>query len=647
MAIRTTFKFISKFLKTNEKASFILHSVEEDDLDEFRKESAGFVSGILLINDKKPRKMKEKEYFLSTIDWEKDEQELMEKTRGAFIFHENFNESESEFISRMENYRKYYPLIFISPESDSEIYSSHLSGWKEHASKHGVIIFVNKGKKEFEDYIVNFKKILSKEPEIKPVISVRMVKDDNGRDLVEEVFDTGKKKSNKERPPSPITWKKPTDEANWSIFDNLPQPSMSPDPSNPTWIKEFYIYLRELVQRITPPGKEKLIDIIVNKDTIKDVWLDVFTSGFVNLNPGENYEAYEAVGDSVLKYVFYIYLYDRYAPNINQNQLNDLKTKFLSKGWQSIAGEKMGLHEWVLIPEVLRNHPATKEDMQESFCGGLEIILNKVIPNQGYSKTMLLYMFQKLFRDYEVDLTIKLTPKETQVEQWFAGIAHGKREEKVVIKKPQSVDRGEWKAVTKDFSQVLKKHGILMGISETPGKNELGVRYEEDVKSNGSAIYRVYLDESGYTTLERMGINLSSLKNKLLSEVKSSTLSQAKTNARIKAMEKLEELGVTQDWVNRHRKAKKNKDIQGIDEALIKARHEHKNIVEIYPDQTKEILKDKVFQLIGVTKDGKKINLETMIVFAGGNSNPTNAFQDLVNKYLASSSSDEDEKYEK
>jgi hypothetical protein len=651
MSVRTIFKFVPNLLKRAKKASFILHHPDDDDLNDFRKETPGTVSSTLIVRSKRPRKMKDDESFISAQDWEEDEQELMEKTRGAFVVYNDIDDTESEFVSRMENYRKYYPVIFISPEdADEEFYSSHLSGWKEYTSKTGLIIFVNKGRKEFENYTVNFKKILSEGlDEVKPMVSTRIAKDDKGSEFVEEIFDTGLKSGSKKkgktsrRTPSPITTKKPSGEEDWSIFEGLPRPSMEPDPTDPTWTKEFYLYLRDLVSRITPPGKEKLIDIIVNKNTIRDVWFNVFTSIYANPNKGENYESYEAVGDSVVKYVFYVYLYERFGSRLDQAQLNDLKTKFLSKGWQSIAGEKMGLTDWVLILKELKNHPATKEDMQESFCGAIEIILNKASPNRGYATTMLLYMFHRLFKDYHFDLSKKLTPKETQVEQWFPQVATGKREEKVVIKKPQSIDRDDWKQIVRDFGGVMKKHGVLMPISDKAGKNETGVRYEEDVKKDGSATFRVYLNDAGYKVLEEKGFKVNTLKNKLLSEAKSGTLGQAETTARIRAMEKLESLGLTQDWKERQRIEKNTRDVQRIDEALIKAKQEFRDqgkVVKVYPAKVKETKSFKVFQLYAVMKDDRKINLETSVIFTGGGANPTNVFQELVDRYLSSDSSD-------
>jgi hypothetical protein len=108
-------------------------------------------------------------------------------------------------------------------------------------------------------------------------------------------------------------------------------------------------------------------------------------------------------------------------------------------------------------------------------------------------------------------------------------------------------------------------------------------------------------------------------------------------------MEKLESLGLTQDWKERQRIEKNTRDVQRIDEALIKAKQEFRDqgkVVKVYPAKVKETKSFKVFQLYAVMKDDRKINLETSVIFTGGGANPTNVFQELVDRYLSSDSSD-------
>lgn len=637
MSIYNIFKFIPNVLEPRKKASLILFSVDEEDLAEIRRKSPGLIKNILIVGDRKPRKSHDNEYYINNQEWEEDEQEYMEKTKGAFVIHDQLDDDESDFYDRMENYKKYYPVVFVSPREDNDFFSDHISGWKSVKTKTGVIIFVNKGRKNFDSYTVNMKKLFEKS-DVKPLVSTRISKDNKGREIVEEIFSSGrteKKKTEVEK----VEENRNTEE-DWSIFANLPTPSMDPDHSNPTWVKEFYLYLKELVSRITPPGKEKLIDVIVNKKTIQNVWFHVFTGMYINLNPGENYEVYEAVGDSVLKYVFYIYLYQRFAPNIDKDQLNDLKTMFLSKGWQAVAGEKMGLTNWLLnIPE-LRNHPSVREDMQEAFCWGIEKILNEYSPNGGYARVMLLYMFDKIFKDYYIDLSKKLTPEQTMLEQWYPQVANVTPTPKLVIKKPQSIDRKDWVNLLKDFEKVMIKNGIMMPITENAGKNESGIRYESDVNPDGSATFRVYLNEAGYKVLKDKGFPVSKFKNKLLVEVKSSTLSQAKTDARIKAMKKLESIGLTQEWQQKQKIEKNIKNVTGIDQALEKARQEHGKIIDVYPVKAVTKQHYSIFQLYGIKKDGRKIVLENIVIFNNQAKKHSNVFQDLVDKYLSSSEED-------
>jgi dsRNA-specific ribonuclease len=635
MAMESISKFLPNVLKNGRKASFILFDLDQEDLESYRKKIQGvFGKNTLLIEQKKPRKMKEDEFYVNRGVWSDNSQQYIEKTKGSFVIHDNVDLEESDFEDLMENYKKYYPVIFISPSEDQDYYTKPRTGWKEYTTKTGITIFVSRSRKNFETYIVDFETIFKKN-DINPIMTTDVVVNDRGDKLVKEIFPVRQEKKSSKNI-STVSVRKPGDqkEENWSIFEGLPVPSMRPDPGSKTWVKEFYLYLKDLVSRIVPPGKEKLTDFIVNKNTIKNVWLDVFTSMFSNPNPGENYETYESVGDAVVKYVFYIYLYERF-PTISPSQLNQLKTDFLSTSWQGKLGGKMGLTDWLLIPEELSSNLRIKEDMQEAFIGGIEVILNKVAPSRGYSTTIVLYMYDQLFKDYDFPIRKKMAPLETKVEQWLSQIYRSKSEEKMVVKKPQSIDRKMWKDITKDFHKVLKDHGVIMDITENAGKVPKGVRYEEDInKDDKSAVYRVYLDDIGYKVLKEKGFPVEKIKDKFLSEVRAATLGQAKTNARVKAMEKLQSLGLTDEWLENLKVQKNNKDLSGVEEALMKAREEYGDIVKIYPSKGIEKMNNTIYQLIGVFRDDREIVLETLVTDSRDQNKPPNIFQKLFDDYL-------------
>lgn len=649
-------KYSPNVLK-GKKASFILHHPDDEDLSTFRDGNGKIAKNTLIVRDRKPR-LHKNEYFLTSGGWKENEAKYEELTRGCFVVLDYLDEDESEFLHRMERYNKYYPVVFVSfhhvrdnPEKRGYL-SADMSGWRKRTSKsQGVTMYVNKSLDNFKDYTVSFKKILSDEDDMvkaKALVSTREIVDEKGDTLVEEIFAVGgekkgeKKGVEKTTKPKPVTVRKSgkRKEADWSLFDGLPQPSMAPDHTSETWIGELYIYLKALMTRIVPKGQEKLVDILVNKTTIKEYWLDVFTSEFHNPNTGDNYETYEAVGDSVIKYVFYIYLYEKFGTTISKNQLNDLKTRHLSTNWQSVLGEKMELDQWILIPKELAKNAKVREDLSEAFAGVVEIILNKYA-RRGLGQIVLLNMVNILFRDYDFDLGEKmkrdLRPPETKLIQWYSeigGSGEKMEKERITLQKPRSVQQKDWDVVMDDFEKVLKKKGILIPVTENKGNKEEGVVFKTEQNENGTHTVNVYLNDAGYKALERKG--LKPPKNKFLAKASGKDLKLTDKNAKIRAMEKLEEIGLTDEWKEKRRVEKNQKRVEGVDEALIKARSEDKNIVEVMPKEAKRTTEFVVYQLYGIMKDGRKTVLETIVydLKKKGSGNPMNGYQDVVNKYL-------------
>jgi len=637
-------KYSPNILK-GKKASFILHHSDDEDLSTFRNGSGKIAKNTLFVREQKPRLHKH-EYYINPAEWTKNEPKYEELTRGCFVVLDYIDESESDFLYRMERYNKYYPVVFVSfyhvrdnPQK-IEYLSADIQGWKKRTSKNqGVTLYVNKSLSNFEDFTVNFENLFKEDNVMAALVSTREIIDEKGNTLVEEIF--GEKKEDKK--PKPVTIRKDgkRKEADWSLFEGLPQPSMSPDHSSETWIGELYLFLRAIMIRIVPKGQEKLVDILVNKTTIKEYWLDIFTSEFNNPNTGENYETYEAVGDSVIKYVFYIYLYEKFGTAISKNQLNDLKTKHLSTSWQQILGKKMELDQWILIPKELAKNAKVREDLTEAFAGGVEIILNKYA-RRGLGQIVLLNMVNCLFHDYDFDLGEKmqkdLLPLETKLIQWYSGIGgSGEKMEKerITIKKPRSVQQKDWDIIREDFEKILKKKGILIPITENNGNREEGVVFKVEQHDNKTHTVNVHLNDAGYKALERNGLNPP--KNKFLAKATGKDASLVDKNAKVRAMEKLEEIGLTDEWRDKRRIEKNQKRVEGVDQALIKARSENRNIVEVVPKEVKRTTEFIVYQLYGIMNDGRTTVLETVVhdIKLKSSGTQMNGFQDVVDKYLS------------
>ena len=137
--------------------------------------------------------------------------------------------------------------------------------------------------------------------------------------------------------------------------------------------KYLYEYLYELLNIIVPNAQKALIPYIVNKKTIDNHWIYCFTHKSKNPNPGKNYETYEKLGDKVLSYCFNTFLYEK-NPLISESTISNLSQKYDSKTFQSrIAGE-LGLDNFLLDGGIPIAMPQ-KEDIYESFCGCLDVIL--------------------------------------------------------------------------------------------------------------------------------------------------------------------------------------------------------------------------------------------------------------------------------
>jgi hypothetical protein len=625
--METVLKFLPNVLKGRTKASFILHNVDNDDLEYFRKKNDEFVKNTLIVRKSKPKPLKKDEFFIKRKEWLKKRDRYVELTSGAFVVLDNVEDDESEHIERMELYKKFYPVIFISTLSpngdDEEFLSAEIDGWKvKYFKNQHLAIYYNRAIKNFKTFIVNFQEIVREDS----VKSLKTIED--------EVFPYTTPRLEPDQTVKPVSIKKSGKrrEANWEVFEGLPQPTMEPDHSSETWIKEFYLYLKNLISRIVPSKEERLVEFLVNKKTIP-LWLDIFTSEYYNPNKGENYEAYEAVGDSVVKYVFYIYLYEKFGNTLGKDQLNDLKTRHLSKEWQGILGDKMELHKWLLVPEIIRDHIDIREDMTEAFTAGIEIILNRDT-RRGMAEKVLLNMFHLLFKDYDWKLGEKMekkgTPEVSKLIQWYPSIALSEgKSDRLIIKKPPFIDPKDWKKISKQFEHILHEEGYMVPIVES--HKEEGVRIVETVDDDKIFTTKVYLSDKGYQILEEKGLDIKDYKKKPLAQVSGRV--KVKNKAKLKAMEKLQELGVTDEWIARQKNKKYTAGLEGLEEVILKAKSQGLDIVKV-DFFSKEFSNHRtVYQMYGVDENDKKVVLDTIETAEG---EYVNFHQKLIENYLAS-----------
>ena len=134
--------------------------------------------------------------------------------------------------------------------------------------------------------------------------------------------------------------------------------------------KKYKKHFKYLVRRFYPTENlDSLIDSIPGIDEIleRSMTSPEHTHIF-------NYDAFEKVGDSLLKYCLYSYFLDEF-PRIQQDELHNISTRYNSKIYQAMICEALRLEEYALgdVPVDMD----LKEDLVESFFGVLSIILEK------------------------------------------------------------------------------------------------------------------------------------------------------------------------------------------------------------------------------------------------------------------------------
>ena len=580
---------------------------------------SNFINSVLVVGDKINIRSDLVDY-LRLKDWNNKREKYIDITKNAFFIFNNLDMSELDFMNYMIKFKNVYPVVFVL-RSDQIFLDSNLDGWAmKRFENEGLNIYINESIKKYDSFVFDREK-LNDSFNVKSIKKSELLREKTGP-TIELKYDLSKGVK-------PVTKLHPN-EINWDLFENLPSPRTRPDHTSKDWFQDFYTYLKTLLMRIIPAGKEKIISYLLNKSTIKEYWLPAFTSEYENPNTGMNYETYEAVGDSVMKYAFYIYLYERY-PYASKNQLNDWKTTYLSTSFQAEIGEKSGLNKWVCVPEVLSTNLKLKEDMIEAFCGAIDIILNRYT-NRGYGTIIVMNMYKLLFDTFDFRMDINQAPPKTKAIQLIPKISSTAAavERHIYIPKPPDTDMDVWKDVLSDFSTNLREKGIMVPVSEKKQEElvDMGVRERVSKNDNGQYITEVYLTKRGYDVLKSLGIKVK--KDMLLGKSIAATKDPGSRDAYEAALIKLSQLGVTDDWVETQRSKKHIKHLEHTDEVLLKAKSIHRDIVEIDVIKAGSLKRDNIFQILGETREGKKYVLYTYIT----DNKIGNKFQETIDKFL-------------
>lgn len=207
------------------------------------------------------------------------------------------------------------------------------------------------------------------------------------------------------------------------VLRNLPEPyetSQVLQPFSEEWIVEFRLYIQSLIRMFCKGLSETLVEKLTEERFIP-FWIPAFVHISVNPNVGSNFEQLEAIGDAYLTAQFKIYLALR-EPLIQELQLNERRSRYLSKEFQRLVGQKMKVEKWVVIRS---NHisESVKEDIFESFSGALGRVGDLLIPTSGGLGSVLIFnliktIFDGAYFDDRYDYGSDITIADQLIKKW-------------------------------------------------------------------------------------------------------------------------------------------------------------------------------------------------------------------------------------
>lgn len=327
------------------------------------------------------------------------------------------------------------------------------------------------------------------------------------------------------------------------------------------WAENLRKYLRNdlLPRAISQPA---ILDKLTDPESM-EIWKVAFTSESYAPTHGENWEEMELLGDKLLGFLYTKFMTASY-PWLNRSQLSELITHYLAKGFQSDLSASIGIGPH--IRSRLRTTTHNLEDVLEAVFGALLLTGDRI--KDGVGPGLAYNLLVSLYENIDVDWKITLGNPKTRVKEIFETMnwVNPKLQEKV----PESSS--------------------------------------ED--GNGNTIFRVMFNQLALEQLREFGVPIIS---PVIAEAVQSSKKKASKEAYILAVQNLEKMGITEEWVQEVRRIR---DLQNPDLAPYIAAIADRLKSEGYLDfklidyhiQKKRGGKTtgKYIQLIGIDKDGNK-----------------------------------------
>ena len=573
---------------------------------------------------------------LSEKTWSENKEKLLELTKNSIVINENQELALEETYSFLGMCSQYYPIVLIFNKNKIKKVETKKLGFSSHI-KEEISCNINVKLKDFQKYHVEDYEIIE-----------RMVREEESllslsKETPEKLnLDKGEVDLNlKKSMASPKRFDNTSTEEEFTFLNGVYSPKVKNVldkynvPSSKKWRQEFYEYLKDLLLRIFPEDKKKLVDVVLNNETLKEKWIPCFTHFTANPNPGKNYEAVETIGDVTMGYCFKFYIAQK-EPLADQARISNLNQKYMSKIFQSKVAKKMKLQEWLISCGINADRMDNNEDLLESFCGTIDQILYEKSGKMGLGVIIIYNFLSLLFKNikFEKEEKTNTDPDRTFVDQLFSGQVFRQpvKFHYTLIKRPKEIPESTWEKIVKDMNKnFLEPEGIHPAIIKRDTTDHPGIVNESTVSKTGKVTVKISILKEYAVIARRLGIDIPP-REILIGESTRAIKKIAEKEAYTQAKEYVVSKGMTKEWKENLKKKNKILVLENIDEALEKAKTRFPEIVSISIERPKTMKVNGVdcvvYQIVGEDKDGKKISIFTL-------PSQEKAYeQEVINEYL-------------
>ena len=550
--------------------------------------------------------------------WMEKRDQYLQMTKNSFLLDENRELALEETYSLLSSYKEFYPILLIFSNEKLKKPESKKNGFVQY-SKGDSYCQLNSNLRDFESYLIS---------DFETLKTFSMDKQElRGMDSGENMF--GKPNTGEVSLAVPGEDPKKND-FNFSFLEGVRTPSESPNlnkyniPTSKKWIQEFYNYLRDLMLRVFPSGREKLVDVILNQKTLKSHWIPCFTHWSANPNPGKNYESVETIGDSVMNYCFKFYFKQR-EPTADQERISNQNQKYMSKKFQSRISKEMNLPKWLILKGIPADRMDNSEDLLEAFCGTIDSLLyessqkggNKTM---GYGTIIVYNMMKLIFDDYrfQEEKKISTEPDRTFVEQTFSGQAFRVIESQPYtnLPRPKEIPEDVWSKTVKKINDFWIPLGFNKVMLRKDTKDHRGIAREVSQTRDGRTTVKISILKEYAIMARKYGIDIPS-EEIVIGKSTKNTQKIAEKEAYAQGKEFLIRKGMTREWRESQNKRKKRSAIMNMELVYEKAKKEFPEISEEPIVKRSGEMKiggvdTVIYQIIGRNSSGEQIVIFTL-----------------------------------